>query len=108
MTANKPSTAAAWTDPDDAPDLSTPEYQAKLAATRVRRGRPKVVARKVHINFRLSADVAAAVKASGRGYNVRVEKALRAAGFGAEAAAPPEGPPAAVKKRRAGPAVKES
>ncbi len=28
-------------DSDDAPDLSTPDYQAKLAATPVRRGHPK-------------------------------------------------------------------
>ena len=39
MTGNKPSTATDWIDSDDAPDLSTPEYQAKLAATPVRRGR---------------------------------------------------------------------
>ena len=38
MTGNKPFTASDWTDPDDAPDLSTPEYQAKLAGTPVRRG----------------------------------------------------------------------
>ena len=30
-----------WIDEDDAPDLSTPEYQAKMAATSTRRGRPK-------------------------------------------------------------------
>ena len=46
MTGNKPSTATDWTDPDDAPDLSTPEYQAKLAATPVRRGRPNPSRRK--------------------------------------------------------------
>ena len=46
-------------------------------------GRPKAEAPKVHIGFRLAADVVASVKASGPGYNVRVEQALRAAGFGA-------------------------
>jgi uncharacterized protein (DUF4415 family) len=46
-------------------------------------GRPKAEAPKVHIGFRLAADVVASVKASGAGYNVRVEEALRAAGFGA-------------------------
>jgi uncharacterized protein (DUF4415 family) len=45
--------------------------------------RPKAEAPKVHIGFRLAADVVASVKASGAGYNVRVEQALRAAGFGA-------------------------
>jgi uncharacterized protein (DUF4415 family) len=82
MTGNKPSTAAGWIDPDDAPDLSTPEYQAKLAATPVRRGRPKSESPKVRVGFRLSPDVVASIKASGPGYNARIEQALRAAGFG--------------------------
>ncbi len=43
---NKNSTARAWTDPDDAPDLSTPEWAAKLAVTPVRRGRPLAAKRK--------------------------------------------------------------
>jgi uncharacterized protein (DUF4415 family) len=45
-------------------------------------GRPKAEAPKVHIGFRLASDVVASIKASGRGYNARVEQALRAAGFG--------------------------
>jgi uncharacterized protein (DUF4415 family) len=48
-------------------------------------GRPKAETTKVHIGFRLAADVVASVKASGRGYNARVEQALRKAGFGAAA-----------------------
>jgi uncharacterized protein (DUF4415 family) len=42
-------------------------------------GRPKVEAPKEHISFRLAADVVASIKATGRGYNARVEEALRAA-----------------------------
>ncbi|MBV8107412.1 MAG: BrnA antitoxin family protein [Hyphomicrobiales bacterium] len=42
-------------------------------------GRPKAVAPKRHIGFRLAADVVESVKASGPGYNIRVEEALRAA-----------------------------
>jgi uncharacterized protein (DUF4415 family) len=55
------------------------------AMTEFRRkvGRPKARAPKVHVGFRLAADVVAGIKASGRGYNARVEQALRAAGFGA-------------------------
>jgi uncharacterized protein (DUF4415 family) len=34
---------------------------------------------KVHIGFRLAVDVVAAIRATGRGYNARVEKVLRAA-----------------------------
>jgi uncharacterized protein (DUF4415 family) len=46
-------------------------------------GRPKAETTKVHIGFRLAADVVESLKASGPGYNQRVEQALRKAGFGA-------------------------
>jgi uncharacterized protein (DUF4415 family) len=47
-------------------------------------GRPPVPAPKVQIAFRLAADIVADIRANGRGYNARVEQALRAAGFGAK------------------------
>ena len=50
-------------------------------------GRPKAAAPKAHISFRLAADVVASIKATGRGYNARVEQALRAA-FMPERASP--------------------
>jgi uncharacterized protein (DUF4415 family) len=59
-------------------------------------GRPKAIAPKVHVGFRLAADVVASIKASGRGYNARVEQVLREAGFGAE-----EGREASRKKAAA-------
>lgn len=40
-------------------------------------GRPPTAAPKIHIGFRLAADVVHAVRATGRGYNARVEKVLR-------------------------------
>ena len=40
-------------------------------------GRPPVATPKVHIGFRLAADVVHAIRATGRGYNARVEKVLR-------------------------------
>jgi len=43
------------------------------------RGRPKVEEPKIHIGFRLAADVVNGIKAGGRGYNARVEKVLREA-----------------------------
>lgn len=49
---------------------------------RRRGGRPKAHSPKIHIGFRLASDIVASIKASGRGYNARVEQALRAAGFG--------------------------
>ena len=65
------------------------------AMTEFRRkvGRPRALAPKVHVGFRLAADVVASVKASGRGYNARVEQVLREAGFGGE-----EGREASLKK----------
>ena len=51
----------------------------KALVERNRGGRPKVEAPKEHISFRLAADVVASIKATGRGYNARVEEALRAA-----------------------------
>ena len=42
-------------------------------------GRPKVEQPKMHIGFRLSADVVNGVRASGPGYNARVERVLREA-----------------------------
>jgi uncharacterized protein (DUF4415 family)/uncharacterized DUF497 family protein len=53
-----------------------------MAEFRRKLGRPKAEAPKIHIGFRLASDVVASIKASGPGYNVRVEQALREAGFG--------------------------
>jgi uncharacterized protein (DUF4415 family) len=63
-------------------------------------GRPKAQAPKVHIGFRLASDVVASIKASGRGYNARVEQALRAAGFGDKIKRESSKTASAVKKRR--------
>jgi uncharacterized protein (DUF4415 family) len=41
------------------------------------RGRPPVEKPKVHIKFRLAQDVVDGIRATGRGYNARVEKVLR-------------------------------
>ena len=82
MSANKSLTAPDRTDPDDAPDLSSLDYRAKFAAVPVRRGRPKKETTKVPIGLRLAADIVESLKASGPGYNTRVEEALRKAGFG--------------------------
>jgi uncharacterized protein (DUF4415 family) len=40
-------------------------------------GRPKTASPKVHISFRLAAEVVEGIKATGEGYNARVEQALR-------------------------------
>jgi uncharacterized protein (DUF4415 family) len=53
-------------------------FPAQLASWK-KRGRPPVETPKVHIGFRLAADVVKALRATGRGYNARVEKLLREA-----------------------------
>ena len=77
MTRNKSSMAPDWVDPDDAPDLSQPEWAAKLASVPVRRGRPRVAVRKVSTTIRLDADVLAAFREQGEGWQTRINAALR-------------------------------
>jgi uncharacterized protein (DUF4415 family) len=73
-------------------------------------GRPKAAAPKVHVGFRLAADIVASIKATGRGYNARVEQALREAGFGGKQKreASLEKASAAKKRRAAKPAAKRA
>ena len=64
-----------------------------------RRGRPAMgEAPKLHIGFRLAADVVNAIRATGKGYNARVEKVLRE-GFSPKTEAPVTSPKS--HKRRA-------
>jgi uncharacterized protein (DUF4415 family) len=51
----------------------------QFAAWKNRGGRPPMEQPKVHIGFRLAADVVNGVRATGPRYNARVEKVLRAA-----------------------------
>ena len=73
-----------------------------MEAFRRKLGRPKAEAPKVHIGFRLASDVVASIKASGRGYNARVERALREAGFGEtiKLESPKTGKAASAAKKR--------
>lgn len=78
MTENKHSTAPGWTDPDDAPDLASPEWAAKMAAAPVKRGgRPKAIAPKVSTTIRLDADILERFRADGDGWQSRINTALR-------------------------------
>jgi uncharacterized protein (DUF4415 family) len=52
-------------------------FPEQFAAWKRGRGRPAVETPKMHIGFRLAADVVNGIKATGRGYNARVEKVLR-------------------------------
>ena len=55
-----------------------PGMMEAVAAFR-KRGRPAVASPKVRIGFRLSTDVVRGIRATGRGYNARVEQVLREA-----------------------------
>ena len=64
-------------DPDDAPDLSRDGWPDKLARSPVRRGRPPAARPKVSTTIRLSPDVIDHFKAGGRGWQTRIDAALR-------------------------------
>lgn len=68
---------------DDAPDLTTPYWVEKFAQTRLLRGRPKAAITKASVTLRLDPDVLASFRATGKGWQGRMNAALRkAAGLG--------------------------
>jgi len=81
MTEKKRSTPATWNDPDDAPELtaeffkSADVYEGNKLKTR---GRPKAAAPKEPVKIRLDADVLAALRSSGEGWQTRINDTLRA------------------------------
>ena len=80
MNANKAFIETSWIDSDDAPDLSTPEWVAHIKATAVfSRGRPKSSNPKVSQTLRLDPDVLTFFKATGTGWQTRINDALRKA-----------------------------
>jgi uncharacterized protein (DUF4415 family) len=68
-----------WTAKDFAEAKPFKDMHPDLYASWKKRGRPPVETPKVHIGFRLAADVVDSIRATGRGYNARVEKVLREA-----------------------------
>ena len=81
MTVKKRSTPAIWNDPDDAAELtaeffeSADLYKGNQIQTR---GRPKSATTKEPVKLRLDADVLAALRASGDGWQTRINDTLRA------------------------------
>ena len=71
-----------WTDPDDAPPLTDEWFDtADLyhGAKLVRRGRPKSEAAKQAVSLRLDPDVIHWFRASGAGWQTRINDTLRKA-----------------------------
>lgn len=81
MTAKSPATAPlSATIPDDGlPDLSTPEWAARFERAKVTRGRPKAEVTKVSTTLRLDPDILAAFRATGPGWQGRINATLRKA-----------------------------
>ncbi|MDB3998757.1 BrnA antitoxin family protein [Litorivicinus sp.] len=82
MTAKKRSTPSTWVDPDDAPELTSEFFEtADLYEDKEvkPRGRPKSTSTKEPVKLRLDADVLAALRASGDGWQTRINETLRAA-----------------------------
>ncbi|MBS0570299.1 MAG: BrnA antitoxin family protein [Proteobacteria bacterium] len=81
MIAKKRATRKNWVDPDDAPELTdefferADEYRGRK---KVRRGRPKSAAPKLPVKLRLDPDLVAALRATGEGWQTRVNDTLRA------------------------------
>lgn len=81
MTAKKRSTPATWKDLDDAPELTEAFFNSAdlYKGTKLKaRGRPKSATPKEPVKLRLDADVLAALRASGEGWQTRINDALRA------------------------------
>ena len=81
MKEKKCTLRAIWKDPDDAPSLDAAFFEsAELfdATSPKPRGRPKAALTKEPIKLRLDADVLAALRASGDGWQTRVNEMLRA------------------------------
>jgi len=81
MTVKKRSTPTTWKDPDDAPELTEDFFKDADLYEGVKlktRGRPKSGFAQRAGELRLDADVLAALRASGEGWQTRINDALRA------------------------------
>ena len=81
MNAKSKPSPLPWTDPDDAPEITeqwVKEANLFEGEKLVRRGRPKAVVTKAPVKLRLDADVLLALRATGEGWQTRINDTLRA------------------------------
>jgi uncharacterized protein (DUF4415 family) len=82
MPRKKKSGAAAWVDPDDAPALTDRFFdraEIRHGDRIIRRGRPPLESPKQAVKLRLDADVLAAYRKIGDGWQTRINADLRKA-----------------------------
>ena len=86
MQTKNPGSEVNWVDPDDAPPLTREWLQAaelsvgaKVLRPAKAGGRPKLDNPKQAVNLRLDADVLEKFRASGPGWQTRINDALRVA-----------------------------
>lgn len=80
MNGNKKDSGMLWQDSDEAPELNNTFFERaelRQGDHLIRRGRPKIDNPKISVTVRYDADVVAAFKASGRGWQSRMNAALR-------------------------------
>lgn len=69
-----------WVDPDDAPELTDEFFKQAdefVGKKLVRRGRPKAEETKLALTVRYDVEVVAAFKATGKGWQTRMNAALK-------------------------------
>jgi uncharacterized protein (DUF4415 family) len=79
MSENRNGSEGGWVDPDDVPDLTGPEWAEVIAKAEVRRGRPPLDNPKVSTTIRLDRDVIEKFRATGPGWQSRINAILKAA-----------------------------
>jgi uncharacterized protein (DUF4415 family) len=80
MNENRQGTGTAWTDPDDAPELTDAFFEEAdeyVGSRRIRRGRPRSGHAKRALTIRYDADIVEAFRATGKGWQTRMNDALR-------------------------------
>lgn len=80
MNGNKNASATAWTDPDDAPELTDAFFEEAdeyVGESLVRRGRPRAASPKQALTVRYDTEVIEAFKATGKGWQTRMNAALK-------------------------------
>ena len=86
MATKKPTGASSWVDPDEAPPLDREWFERaeiregeRLVRPAGTVGRPRKSAPKEAVNIRLDPEVLAYFRATGRGWQSRINEALRKA-----------------------------